>query len=379
MSATGKPFRLHWPLGVILGLIAALLAMPLLKSTPRAETTVGPVLSDCDGEIRELVIQYTSDSAEIVANPFRDFLTQLPKAVTVHVVCRDRAAFDDLKSRVGETACTLNPIFVDHPITSWSRDRWICLRPAGSAVAYTVLSPQGEMGADAWPERKGDEQIGDDLAAALAPHVTAVRSPLWFDGGDFVCDEETAFVTPNVRKRNMQNTVKSEEELLARLREITGRKVVLLKNAPDHHAGMYMMAVGNRTVLVGDPRLTRELLGDEAEKLPLPPGLDNSDECQARFDAVAEQCREAGYNVVRIPIAPGKDGRMFITYLNVILDQRDGKRVVFMPWIDHAQRLNEAAEQVWEKAGYEVKRVNCTDCYKFFGSLRCLVNVLKRG
>ncbi|MCZ7607880.1 MAG: agmatine deiminase family protein [Planctomycetota bacterium] len=379
MSASGKPFRLHWPLGVILGLVAALLAMPLLKSTPRAETTVGPVLSDCDGAMHELVIQYTSDSAEIVAAPFRDFLTQLPKAVTVHVVCRDRAAFDDLKSRVGETACTLNPVFVDHPITSWSRDRWICLRPAGSATAFTVLSPQGEMGADAWPERKGDEQLGDDLAAALAPHVAAVRSPLWFDGGDFVCDEETAFVTPNVRKRNLQNTVKSEEELLTRLREITGRKVVLLKTAPDHHAGMYMMAVGNRTVLVGDPRLTRDLLGDEAEQLPLPPGLDNSDECQARFDAVAEQCREAGYNVVRIPIAPGKDGRMFLTYLNVILDQRDGQRVVYMPVFDGAERLNEAAAQVWEKAGYEVKRVNCTDCYKFFGSLRCLVNVLKRG
>jgi hypothetical protein len=377
MSASGKPFRLHWPLGVILGLVAALLVMPLLNSDTRAETTVGPVLSDCDGAIHELVIQYASDSAEIVARPFRDFLTQLPSAVTVHVVCRDRAAFDDLRGRVGETACTLNPIFVDHPITSWSRDRWICLRPAGSAIAYTVLSPQGEMGADAWPERKGDEQIGDDLARALG--IAAVRSPLWFDGGDFVCDEETAFVTPNVRKRNLQNTVKSEEELLARLHEITGRKVVLLKTAPDHHAGMYMMAVGNRTVLVGDPRLTRELLGDDVNKLPLPKGFDFSNECQARFDAVADQCREAGYKVVRIPIAPGKDGRMFLTYLNVILDQRDGKRVVYMPVFDGAERLNEAATRVWEELGYEVKRVDCTDCYKFFGSLRCLVNVLKRG
>lgn len=380
MQAPAKKTWLHWPLGVIVGLLAALIAMPFLggDSEARAESTVGPVLSDCDGAMRELVIQYTVGSAPIVADAYRDFLTQLPQDVTVHVVCRDSAAFDDLRERVGETDCKLSPTYVDHELTSWSRDRWLALRPAGESNRFTLVSPRGEMGADAWAARKGDERIGEDLAAAL-PNIDAVRSELYFDGGDFVCDDETAFVTPNVRLRNLQNTVEDEAELLTRLRKMLGRKVVLLKNAPDHHAGMYMMAVGNRTVLVGDPGAARDLLTEaEIASMPLPEGADFSDESQARFDAVAEQCEEAGYTVVRIPVAPGKDGRVFLTYLNSILDQRDGQRSVYMPTFKGAEKLNAAGSKVWTELGYEVKTVDCSNCYKFFGSLRCLVNISSR-
>ena len=381
MSASGMLSRLRWPLGVIIGVVAALLAMPLFsgKDKPAAEATVGPVLSDCDGAMRELVIQYTSDSAAIVTKPYQDFLTQLPSAVTVHVVCRDRGAFDELSAAVGRTDCTLHPVFVGHTMTSWSRDRWICMQPAGTATAFTLLSPKGEMGADAWPERKGDELIGEDLAAASDIDATAVRSELYFDGGDFVCDNATAFVTPNVRKRNLQNTVKTERELLERLKELLGRNVILLKTAPDHHAGMYMMTVGNGTVLVGDPRAARELLTEEEiAALPLPEGADLSEETCAKFDAVAEQCRDAGYKVVRVPVAPGHDGRRFLTYLNCVLDERDCKRVVYMPTFAAAEKLNAAGTKAWQDLGFEVKPVDCTSCYRFFGSLRCLVNVLSR-
>ena len=370
---------LYWPLGVILGLLAAFIVMPLLgDDEAHAESTVGPVLSDSDGALRELVIQYTPDSADIVIPPYRDFLSQLPADVTVHVVCQNREAFDDLVARLGQVDCQLHPVTADHPMTSWSRDRWIALAPSGDSTTFTLLSPRGELGADAWPSRKGDEGIGDDLAAAL-PNIDSVRSELYFDGGDFVCDEETAFVTPNVRLRNLQVTVKTEIELLRRLKEITGRKVVLLKDAPDHHAGMYMMTLGNKRVMVGDPSLAKApLTEEEIANLPFPYPADFSDETQALFDSVAEQCRNAGYEVIRVPVAPCKDGRTFITSLNSVLDDRDGKRTVYMPVIDGAEKLNDAAEEVWKDAGFDVKRVNCTTCYKWFGSLRCLVNVSNR-
>ena len=32
----------------------------------------------------------------------------------------------------------------------------------------------------------------------------------------------------------------------------------------------------------------------------------------------------------------------------------------------------------WAGLGYEVRTVNCTDCYQHYGSLRCLVNVVSR-
>ncbi|MBV6514644.1 MAG: hypothetical protein HPKKFMNG_00272 [Planctomycetes bacterium] len=370
---------IRWPLGILLGVAAALLAMPLLGNGSQAKaSTVGALQSDCDGTISELVIHYTPDSFAIVSVPYRDFLRQLP-AVKVHVLVRRLEDFEHLKALVGDTTCSLSPLVVNHGITSWSRDRWLALHPAGGARAVTLVAPQGELGADVWPARKGDERAAESLAAALVD-VNAARSELYFDGGDFVTDGETAFVTPNLRRRNLGLTVHSDAELKRRLERLLGLKVVLLDTALDHHAGMYMMATGNRTVLVGDPRTARDLLTPvEAAALPLKGGVDFSEATLAAFDAVAEQCARAGYRVVRIPLAPGGDGRTYFTYLNAILDQREGRRVVYAPTFDGAGRLNAAAADVWKSLGYEVRPVNCTSSYRHFGSLRCLVSVLRRG
>ncbi|KAA0209698.1 hypothetical protein EDM80_14155 [bacterium] len=370
---------LRWPLGILLGIAAALVAMPLLGKGSQAKTsTVGALQSDCEGAIAELVIHYTPDSSAVVSVPYRDFLRQLP-AVKVHVLVQRPQDFEQLKAFVGDTTCSLCPLVVNHGITSWSRDRWLALHPAGGARAVTLVAPQGEMGADVWPARKGDESAAESLALAVAD-VKAARSELYFDGGDFVTDGETAFVTPNVRRRNLGLTVQTEAELKRRLERLLGQKVVLLDTALDHHAGMYMMATGNRTVLVGDPRAARDLLSAaEAAALPLKGGVDFSEATLAAFDAVARQCEQAGYRVVRIPLAPGGDGRTYFTYLNAILDQREGGRVVYAPTFDGAGRLNAAAADVWKSLGYEVRPVNCTSSYRYFGSLRCLVSVLRRA
>ena len=145
---------------------------------------------------------------------------------------------------------------------------------------------------------------------------------------------------------------------------------------------MYLMPIGNRTVLVGDPRLAERLLAGSPAKGAvdsyLPGGPDFSEATAARFDAVAEQCRTAGYRVVRIPVAPGVDGRTYITYVNAILDQRDGRRMVYMPTFGPADVLNRAAAAVWAGQGYEVRPVDCTAASRNFGALHCLVNVLRR-
>jgi N-dimethylarginine dimethylaminohydrolase len=299
----------------------------------------------------------------------------------VYVICPNTAAFADLKSRMGSLQCTLTPVVVDHPMTAWARDRWIALQPsARGGKVTTLVSPRGEMGAENWPERKGDENAGDDLARAIGESVVSLRSDLYFDGGDFVADSETAFVTPNVLKRNLGQMVQSREELIERLERLVARKVLLLEHAPDHHACMFMMPVGNHTVIVADPRLASKTLSpDQVAALPLPGGPDFSDATCARFDAVAEQCGKLGYKVVRMPLVPAPDGRTFLAGLNVILDQQGGKRIAYMPTFDHAEVINESSARVWQDLGYEVRPVNCTSSYRLFGSLRCLVNVLRRG
>ncbi len=282
----------------------------------------------------------------------------------------------------------LDPIVTHHPITTWSRDRWVVLTPASAAGAVTIWSPRGETAGEIWPARAGDERVAQDIATALGPPVRAVRSGLYFDGGDFLSDNDNVFVAPRVLQRNLQHTVGSRVEFLSTLARQVKRRVILLEEAPDHHAGMFMASPGGRLMLVGDPRLGRNLVPaqfqaeDRAvgnEFMNLPGGPDFTVATQHLFDAVAQQCEATGYRVVRIPVVPAQDGRTYLTYVNVLLDCAGDRRIVYLPYYRGAEALNAAARTVWEKLGFEVRLVDCTATYRHFGCLHCLVNVLKRS
>ncbi|MHC5057617.1 MAG: hypothetical protein ACYTKD_23330 [Planctomycetota bacterium] len=368
-------------LGVAIGLVAggAMVVSGGAPGPTAASRDVCTILSDCDGALGELAIHYVPGAAPIVAKAYREFLGALPADVTVRIVCPDRPAFDDLARRVGDVCCRLEPVVTGHAMTAWSRDRWLAL--AGVDGRIMLLTPAEEDGAALWPARAGDAQVGGDIARALPRGFRHERSAFHYDGGDFVASGgggRTVFVTPRVFLRNVQRTVATREVLVELLERATGKRVIVLDGAPDHHAGMYLMAAGDGRVVVGDPSLAKAILEDSPPDLT-PCGDDWSAKAQSRFDAVAARCREAGYKVTRVPVVPGKDGRTYVTYTNVILDERDGTRVCYMPVYRHAPDLNDAAERQWSSLGYDVRRVDCTEAYVNFGSLRCLVNVLGRS
>jgi hypothetical protein len=381
-------FRWQTLIGVILGLLGGTAILALTGSPERRPVPSGPILSECDGHLRELVLQYEPAARAIVAPVYHDFLRALDRDVNVHLVCPDRAAFDDFVAAVGPVPCSVTPIVAGHPMTAWSRDRWVALTPAATGDATTLWSPRGEAGQEVWPARVGDERIGRDIAVALAPLVRARRSGLYFDGGDFLADSKTVFVMPRVLQRNIQQTVRRREEFLVLLSLELKRRVILLDEAPDHHAGMFMASVGGNTMLVGDPSLARELFAVDREQhdraatnefMSLPGGPDFTAPTQHLFDAVAAQCAAAGYKVIRIPVVPAQDGRTYLTYVNVLMDQQSGRRLVYLPFYRGVERLNAAARTVWEGLGYEIRPVDCTTAYRHFGCLHCLVNVLSRS
>jgi hypothetical protein len=115
------------------------------------------------------------------------------------------------------------------------------------------------------------------------------------------------------------------------------------------------------------------------EFMNLPGGPDFTEPTQHLFDAVAAQCAAAGYKIVRIPVVPALDGRTYLTYVNVLLDQQGGRRLVYLPFYRGAETLNAAARTVWASLGYEIRPVDCTTAYRHFGCLHCLVNVLSRS
>jgi hypothetical protein len=380
-------FRWQSIVGAIIGLAAGSAIVAFTGSPEHAPAPSGPILSECDGRLCELVLQYEPAARDIVAPVYRDFLRALAPDASVHVACPDPAAFADFGAAVGTVPCRVAPIFTGHPMTSWSRDRWVALAPAAAGAPTTLWSPRGEAAQEVWPERAGDERIGRDIAAALAPRVRAQRSRLYFDGGDFLADGEAVFVLPRVLERNIQQTVRNRKELLDLLAREFKRRVILLDEAPDHHAGMFMASAGDRNMLVGDPSLARELISVEMaqhehastnEFMSLPGGPDFTASTQRLFDAVAAQCAAAGYRVVRIPVVPARDGRTYLTYLNALIDQQGGRRVVYLPFYRGVERLNAAARSVWENLGYEIRPVDCTTAYRHFGCLHCLVNVLRR-
>jgi hypothetical protein len=362
------------PAGVVAG--TALSAIAVLAAPHRAAT--GPLTPDAGGAIGEVVVHFTRDAGPTVGTAYRDLLSQLPADVTVDVVCPEDEDFRAFTDRVGGVACRVRPVAVRHPVTAWSRDRWVALSPAHDGEPVRLLLPREEEGAATWPARAGDERVGEDLANAFPDGVRALRSHLFFDGGDFVADERTVLVAEAVLRRNLQRTVGTREELEGVLASRFRRRVVLLHDVPDHHAGMYVMLAGGGVAVVGDPSLALRTLGGVPREPLCPCGDDFSPATQRLFDSCAEQCAAAGFRVVRIPTVAGRDSRTFVTFVNALLDERDGLRTVYMPSYANAPALTDAAERVWRGLGFAVRRVDCTRVYPEFGTIHCLANVLRR-
>ena len=167
-----------------------------------------------------------------------------------------------------------------------------------AVVAEAVWASVGAAYADTWPARSGDQRIAADIAATLSPRIASLRSGLEFDGGDLLCDGQSVFATSAVLHRNLNRTIGSRGELIRTLEAELHRRVILMDDSPDHHAGMFMMAAADHTMVIADPKPARNLLPEGSEILQtLPGGADFSDETQHKLDAIADQCRAIGLRV----------------------------------------------------------------------------------
>jgi len=377
-------------LGAGLGLAAAMLVLGY-ASMQRAPQLGSPMLSDHGGPIRAVVMQYARGS-DFVAPVYRQYLQWQTADFTVYLACPAEADFQELRTLVGPVNCRLVPVYTGHDQTAWSRDRWVALGGGAAqenpALPVTLLSPKGEMGAESWPPRAGDMHIGADLAQAFPAEFRARRSELFFDGGDFLADGPLVFATRALLERNLQHTVTTRQNLIQAIAHDLNLTPVLLDDGPQHHAGMFMMAAGpdpqdaaRRVMLVADPSLGQPLYAPNPETdAAFSGGPDFSAQAQRRFDAVAKVCADQGYRVVRIPVIPAAAGKMYITYVNVILDRTpQGRPVVYMSSYGGQEKLNAAAAEVWASLGYEVRPIDCTTVWKLGGTLHCLVNVYRRA
>ena len=248
---------LRTALGVTLGLAASMVVLAVYqRGGGPADSGPGPLLSDCDGRLQHLVIHYVEEAADTVVPTYRDFLGQLPADVTVSVVCPRPETFDDLVSRIGPVECRLSPVVVSHAMTTWSRDRWLALGPSPGG-RMLLLAPRGKTRPACGPRGRPTDCGRSGRRARPrrgGPHQRPVlrRRRLHGRRRDGLRAAGRAAAEPATHGGHA-------EELVARLESILQRRVILFDDAPDHHVGMYLMPVGDRTVLVADPRLGEPL------------------------------------------------------------------------------------------------------------------------
>lgn len=299
------------------------------------------VIDEGLGRVRTIVVHYVP-SAEFVGDTYADYFRQLGDAeILLAVEKAEHAA--EFERRFGRK---VTPVVTGKPITTWSRDRFV------AAEGVVVVPPAPHDGVEA---RRNDHAVPFNLG------MPTRIAPFRFDGGDFCAIGGRVVATSTWAARNPE---RRPEDLVREAERLFGMPVVYIPNAPDHHVGMAFAPVGGNTVLVGDMNWGRRLAPEIAV---------NPDEA-ARFDAMAESFRKAGFVVHRIPALVTDQDYAWITYTNGI--HEDG--IVFMP-VFGIDALDRAAAEVYRNLGYGVRPVRVANTWRRGGTLHCLVHVVRRG
>ncbi len=341
------------------------------------------LVSDVDGELAEVEVQYVRSFHDQAFPTLADFLGALPESTAVRVVVADAEEFDFLMAemeRAGvRTPAEVTAVVTGFPVTPWAKDRFGTLRRGRTAV-LAVPPERSRVGG----ARGNDERVPD----VLCDHLDGVECqalPFRFEGGDLLSDDERVYVAATLLGRN---PALDEDELMSRIRDTFGKEIVRLGHSPadvpDHHIGMVVTPLGDGVVAVADPDLGRDLIraltpvGSE----PVDGGatvvaIEETDEAYLPFRRVIADLEEQGLRVVRVPMLLTDTPRVYVTYNNAVLETRRDGGHVYLP-VYGLEELDALAMAAFEGEGWTVHPVRVADLYRHTGSLRCQVGVIRR-
>jgi hypothetical protein len=92
---------------------------------------------------------------------------------------------------------------------------------------------------------------------------------------------------------------------------------------------------------------------------------------------VAQELTLAGFDVRRVPLVPLDDGLTYVSYDNALLERRGGALHVYLPQFGFPE-LDARGRAVYEELGAVVHPIDVTGIWPYNGTVRCLVNVLRR-
>jgi N-dimethylarginine dimethylaminohydrolase len=358
---------------------------------PQAPVPSGPeeIVADDGGPIAEIVLQYSAHSEPELGPVFTDLFRQLPAGVRILVCCSTRECQDQFLSKWGPNAVAsgreVHIVNVNRPLSVWARDRRIA-RQHTNGIPAACFVPTAHVNYD--DEKHNDMLLPTLLwSTGLVPRVSLTAFHL--EGGNVVANRRHVFVGGNVVVEN-KHRFSGEDHAVEELQRIFHREPLLLKGdagqIPWCHTDMYITPLSERRVLVASPAAGLGALGERSFQLATDEEDEDPWECddtspgsaaQKCFDAVAEEIRARGYEVVRMPALVNVDQDWMVTYNNVLLEEYGDRRVVYMP-VYGIPRLDDLAETLYTELGYEVRRIDVSSIFHLGGAVRCLVNVTQR-
>jgi N-dimethylarginine dimethylaminohydrolase len=380
-----------------------LILLPARDAAAEDDADAAAVLSDTTGKLDEVVLQYSSSLAAEVLPTYRSFLKQLCRTTVVHVVCETDAQVDAFRQMLEgwriENMERFKLINADKQITVWARDRFVVKATKDNQRKRLVVLP-------CLPQSDGEDRLNDKQVPALIAKCTGEaietrESSLFFEGGNIVTSDGFLFTGHSTLT---DSRFSSDEDAIRQLEKEFGKKIVVIGSdevrEPEEHIDMYLTPIDDKTVLLGDPALGKSILAAAKRSKQLEneqPAQDDSREQSAEPDpqgrvgpvpadngeldslyaSASKQLTKKGFKVERIPILLDEYGYT-VTYNNVIMEVRRGKRIVYMP-VYGLQELDAAAQKKYESLGFKVKPVDVSKIYRFGGTLRCVTNVLARG
>jgi hypothetical protein len=346
------------------------------------------VVRDDGAALKEVLVHYVPEEEERTRDAYRDFLGTLSPSTHVVAVypAGQREKLDAFLTQIGAHA---EAVEVSTPLGIWSKDRALVLAEAKDAKTTFLIPPRPRAGESGRPQ---DWDIVPAVAAAVPDRFKTREIPIAFDAGDFTIAGKRVLFDANLYGRNRGRGYPSAAAFKARVSALLGRDVVMLGasegDVPRHHMSMYMAALDEKTVLVGDPAAGAKLTGPSfmpGERSLESRELLKADETagtQARFDRAAHDLALAGFNVVRIPTV-AFDDKTYFAYTNGVYETRDGKKIAWVPAFAEGDDplvadLDTAARTVYEQLGYEVRPVAVRRLFTSHGTIGCVVNVLAR-
>lgn len=382
--------------GVVLGLavtVGVLALLPREIDVPTAPAPFGgPPLAEATGAITLALVHYVPELESELAAPYADFLGTLPPRTRLVVIVpsgtegRARQYLSNLDREILPRA---ELQAVAGPISPWSKDRALVLAPSAATAWTTLLVPTRPPAT--WPRRQNDWRTVFTFAQAHPEAFAVQQLPLDFDAGDFAMTGRGVLVDANLVAKNRDRGIDSGRALARVLEPLLGRAVLVLGardgDVPRHHLSMYLAPLGTHAgrevVLVGDPRLGRDLVGPDftpGERDPesgAPLRADFSSTTIARHERAAVALRALGFEVVRIPTVPFLD-KTYMAYTNGVFGTWGAQKIAWMPTYD-LPALDARARATYEALGWEVRPVRVRSVYRHHGTIGCLTNVLARS